>query len=320
MPLLEEVRSTCAELAAHARWVRIDEGALAGEELAELAAPGPASALDPVRHYLEGEPADVADYLLALDAINFGSGWFPTLRKRLDGGRPVSGYYTVAWALADHVRAAGPPTPAWLRRVDTPTIARILDQPPDHELMSLYAQALRELGHFLGERRALDLVRECGGSAERLAQALARGMAMFDDRGFYKRAQIVASDLALAGLATFTDLDRLTIFADNLVPHVLRCEGVLVYDPALAARIDAGELLPPGGPEREIRACAVHACELLSQRTGIPPRVLDVRLWNRGQATAGGGPGGGPALPLPNRGQRPEYKARPRHRCRCVYY
>ena len=212
----------------------------------------------------------------------------------------MSGYYTVAWALADHVRAAGPPTPAWLRAADTPTIARILDQPPDHELMSLYAQALRELGRFLGERRALDLVTECGGSAGRLAQALARGMAMFDDRGFYKRAQIVASDLALAGLATFADLDRLTIFADNLVPHVLRCEGVLVYDSALAARIDAGELLPPGGPEREIRACAVHACELLSQRTGIPPRVLDVRLWNRGQ--------------------RPEYKARPRHRCRCVYY
>ncbi len=101
-------------------------------------------------------------------------------------------------------------------------------------------------------------------------------------------------------VASFADLDRLTIFADNLVPHVLRCEGVLVYDESLAARIDAGELLPPGGPEREIRACAVHACELISARTGVPPRVLDHRLWNRGQA--------------------PEYKARPRHRCRCVYY
>jgi hypothetical protein len=308
--LLEEVRTSCAQITAQARSVRIDERALAGDALAELAAPGPAPALDPVRHYLEGEPADVADYMVALDAINFGSGWFPTLHKRLDGGRPVSGYHTVAWALADHVRAAGPPTPAWLRAVDTPTVARILGQPPDHELMSLYAQALRELGRFLGERRALDVVAECGGSAERLAEALAGrsasggassgGMAMFDDRGFYKRAQIVASDLAAAGVASFADLDRLTIFADNLVPHVLRCEGVLVYEPALAARIDAGAILPPGGPEREIRACAVHACELLAARTGVPPRVLDVRLWNRGQA--------------------PAYKARPRHRCRCVYY
>jgi hypothetical protein len=257
-------------------------------------------------HYLEGEPANVAAYLLALDAINFGSGWFPTLRKRLDGGEPVSGYFTVAWGLADYVRAcqaAGEGCAldaAWLRALDTRTLAGILGQRPDHELMSLYAQALRELGRFLGERRALDLVAECGGSAERLAEALSRGMAMFDDRGFCKRAQIVAADLALAGVASFTDLDRLTIFADNLVPHVLRCEGVLVYDDALATRIDAGELLPPGGPEREIRACALHSCEQISAHTGVAPRVLDNRLWNRGQ--------------------RPEYKARPRHRCRCVYY
>lgn len=289
--------------------------AIADEEtVAKIAAPAPQESpagLDPVRHYLEGEPADVADYLLALDAINFGSGWFPTLRKRLDGGLPISGYFMVAWGLTDYVRAQHTADSgwaldgAWLRTVDTRTIAGILGQRPDHELMSLYAQALRELGRFLGARRALDLVAECGGSAERLAEALAGrssigGMAMFDDRGFYKRAQIVAADLALAGLASFGDLDRLTIFADNLVPHVLRCEGVLVYDESLAARIDAGELLPSGGPEREIRACAVHACELISARTGIPPRVLDHRLWNRGQA--------------------PEYKARPRHRCRCVYY
>ncbi len=304
MLLLEEVRASCAQIAARAQWVRIDADALAGDTLAEIAAPDlagrSAATLDPVRHYLEGAPADVADYLLALDAVNFGSGWFPTLRKRLDGGRPVSGYFTVAWALADHVRAEGPPTAKWLRTVDTRTITRILDQPPDHELMSLYAQALRELGRFLGERRALDVVAQCGGSAERLAEALASGMAMFDDRGFYKRAQIVPSNLALAGVPDFADLDRLTIFADNLVPHVLRCEGVLLYEDSLAARIDAGELLPPGGPEREIRACALHACELLSRRTGVPPRVLDTRLWNRGQA--------------------PEYKARPRHRCRTVFY
>jgi hypothetical protein len=310
MSLLDEVRTSCAQVAAHARSVRVDMDALAGDELlAKLAAPAPQESpaeLDPACHYLEGEPADVADYLLALDAINFGSGWFPTLRKRLDGGLPVSGYFTVAWGLTDHVRAqhaAGGGWAldgAWLRAVDTCAIAAILGQRPDHELMSLYAQALRELGRFLGERRALDFVAECGGLAERLAQALAHGMAMFDDRGFYKRAQIVAADLALAGVASFADIDRLTIFADNLVPHVLRCEGILVYDESLAARIDAGELLPAGGPEREIRACAVHACELISARTGIPPRVLDHRLWNRGQD--------------------PEYKARPRHRCRCVYY
>jgi hypothetical protein len=133
-----------------------------------------------------------------------------------------------------------------------------------------------------------------------LAATLAGSLAFYDDRGFFKRAQIVPNDLALAGVAQFDDLDELTIFADNLVPHVLRCDGVLVYEPGLAARIDAEQPLRAGAEEREIRGCAVHACELLSTRLGVPARVLDMWLWNRGQA--------------------PEIKARPRHRCRTVYY
>jgi hypothetical protein len=294
MALLEEVRSNCAAIAASANHVKIDLDALA--EIAPAAPP----TLDPRCHYLEGEPADVADYMLALDAINFGSGWFPTLHKRSLDGRPLSGYFTVAYSLAEHVRAHGPPSAAWMRQLSSHRIAAILHQDPGSELMSLYAQALRDLGRLLGSRRALDLLAQAQESAERLAQTLAASMPMFADRGFYKRAQIVASDMALAGVARFEDLDRLTIFADNLVPHVLRCDGVLVYDKALSARIDAGEVLSLGGPEREIRGCALHACELIAARTGVPPRVLDNWLWSRGQ--------------------EPEYKARPRHRCRCVFY
>jgi hypothetical protein len=119
--------------------------------------------------------------------------------------------------------------------------------------------------------------------------------------GFWKRAQIVPNDLALAGVASFHDLDRLTIFADNLVPHVLRIDGVLRYSEALAARIDSGELLHAGSSEeREVRACAVHVCELISAASGVPARTLDTWLWSRGQA--------------------PSYKAVPRHRTRTVYY
>jgi hypothetical protein len=123
---------------------------------------------------------------------------------------------------------------------------------------------------------------------------------MWSDSGFFKRAQIAPSDLALGRVAAFEDLDRLTIFADNLVPHVLRCDGVLVYDDALAAHIDSGALLPMDEREHEIRACALHACELLAAHLGIAPRSLDTWLWNRGQGEA--------------------YKARPRHRTRTVFY
>jgi len=290
MGLCDEVRRYCAEIAAGARWVSIDLDRLAEVE------PGPAPALDPERHYLEGSRADVATYLLTLDAINFGSGWFPTLRKRPG----CSGYYTVAWALADRFRARGPWPNEELRSLSPAAVADVLGQDPDHELMALYARALNDLGAFLDDRTALDVIADADGSAEDLAALLARGMPFFDDRGFYKRAQIVPNDLALAGLATFHDLDQLTIFADNVVPHVLRCDGVLVYAEDLADRIEAGALLPLGGAEAEIRACAVHACELLSQGTGVPARIIDTWLWQRGQA--------------------PAYKARPRHRCRCVYY
>ncbi len=289
MSLTDEVRRSCASIAESARAVAIDVDRLGSVE------PAAPPSLDPERHFLEGTPDEVAAYMLALDTINFGSGWFPTLRKR----PRCSGYFTVAWGLADFFRSVGPWSNRELRALDAASVADVLGQDPSHELMGLYATALRSLGSFLGERSALQLVREASGSAERLASSLA-SMPFFADAGFYKRAQIVPNDLALAGVASFVDLDRLTIFADNLVPHVLRVDGVLRYSPGLAARIDAGELLPPGGEEREIRACAVHACEMIAARLGTPPRVLDTWLWNRGQA--------------------PRYKAIPRHRTRTVYY
>ena len=284
------MRAHGAAIAARARSVRIDLDAL------EALEPGPPPELDPRRHYLEGPAADVADYLLVLDAINFGSGWFPTLRKRVGS----SGYFTVAWALADRWRAAEGWTSAQLRAIRTEEVADTLGQARDHELMALYAQALRELGRFLDGRRALDLVAGARGSAQRLAALLATGMTMWHDSGFYKRAQLAGSDLAVAGVAAFRDLESLTMFADNLVPHVRRCEDVLVYDKRLAAHIDAGRLVRPGPQEREIRGCAVHACALIAGRSGMTERDIDNALWTRGGA--------------------PEYKAIPRHRCRTIYY
>ncbi len=192
---------------------------------------------------------------------------------------------------------------------------------PVRELMGLFAAALNDLGRYLLARFAgsfAALVEAAAGSAEQLAGLLVE-MRFFDDVAtyhgmpvpFYKRAQLTAADLALAfdghGWGAFADLDSLTIFADNLVPHVLRVDGVLHYDPGLAARIDREEVIPAGAPEEvEIGACAVHAVELLVgelRRAGqrVNAMGLDYLLWNRGQA--------------------PYYKQIwPRHRTRTVYY
>jgi len=291
MTIPERVREHCAGVAASARHVSIDLDAAA-----ELK-PGLPPILDPELHYLDGSREDVVAYMLTLDTINFGSGWFPTLRK-LPG---QSGYYTVARLLAERFREHGPWEPAELRAIDPGELAAVFGQEPGHELIDLYAEALRSLGAFLAGRTVIDVVDAMDGSAVRLAEVLAGGMPFFDDVGFWKRAQITANDLALAGVVEFADLDELTIFADNVVPHVLRVDGVLVYDGPLADYIERGELIPPGSVnEMEIRACAVHASVQIAERLGVPERTLDTWLWDRGQ--------------------EPRYKALPRHRTRTVYY
>jgi hypothetical protein len=263
--LTDDVRRHCAAVATAARHVRIDPAA-------EIAAGG-ISGLDATLHFLEGPPEDVARYVLILDAVNFGSGWFAELGTDTDA---------LTKRLTEHTRAHGAPwTAAELRTLDAKEVGATLGFDPGHQLTRLYTEALNHLGTFLGDRPVLELA---GDSAERLAAQLTAGMPYFADTGFYKRAQIAANDLHLAGVVAYPDIDRLTIFADNLVPHVLRLDGVLVYSDELAARVDAGIELPAGGEhERELRACAVHACEGLARRLGVAPAVLDNWLWNRGQ-------------------------------------
>jgi hypothetical protein len=178
--------------------------------------------------------------------------------------------------------------------------------------MALFTRALRELGdritvEYFG--RFLGLVNSAEGSAERLAETLAtwptwRDVSHYEGEPvpFYKRAQIAAADLHLAGIAPASDLDRLTLFADNLVPHVLRLDGVLEFDERLVGRIDAGFLLEHDSPEEiEIRACALTAVELLVEaRPDLTAAVVDNILWNRGSLA--------------------RYKARPRHRARTTAY
>ena len=306
--VLDEVRTTCAAVAAQASRVRIDEDVLAEYGRTLLAADRVPDE-DPGRMRLASVEDTVA-FVVALDAINFGSGWFPVLRKRPG----MSGYHTVASTFREH----GAPSTTWLASVTGDECAALFDQDPSSpamELMHLFADAWNQLGRLLLERydgSAVALVESAAHSADRLVELL-RAAPYFEDRrpyrgidvAFYKRAQIVAADLDLAldgdGPGRFDDLDRLTIFADNLVPHVLRVDGVLVLDDALAAHID-GELLLEEGSEEEVelRACAVHAVELLAGVTGATPAALDNVLWNRGQGAA--------------------YKAIPRPRCRTVSY
>src|SRR3954471_7279823 len=135
MGLTDRVRENAAAIADGARHVMIDL-----ERLGQIES-GPPPELDPEKHYLEGSREDVAAYLLTLDAINFGSGWFPTLRKRAG----CSGYYTISWALADRFRAHGPWSNEELRTLAADEIADVLGQDRVHQLVQLYPIAPQHL-------------------------------------------------------------------------------------------------------------------------------------------------------------------------------
>ncbi|NRA00905.1 MAG: hypothetical protein HRU01_30830 [Myxococcales bacterium] len=317
--VLSRIRSQAARVSDTARHVRLDEASLAvlAEDFRRDAVP--ASALDPARRWLGDDDTTLA-FVLTLDAINFGSGWFPEVVKRPG----MSGYFTIATNLEEAFTRDGAFSADDLCAFTGERAARLLGQPrgrgPVDELMDLFARALADLGHFLVEHYDGSFrgpVDDAGGCAERLVELLAsmplyRDVSFYADEEvpFYKRAQITVSDLAGAfagaGLGAFRDLDRLTLFADNLVPHVFRRAGALVYSEKLASHIDAEKLLPAGCPEEvEIRAVAVHAAErmvaMLAERgCETSARVLDGWLWTRGQ--------------------HPDVKAAPRHRTRTSYY
>ena len=296
--MVDAIRAAAARVAARARHVRIVD-----EAIGPYAATLPATS--PPAPDLEGaSPEERAAFSLTLNAINFGSGWFPTLKK----APGMSGFRTVEAGL----RAHGPWSAGELAEMTREEVAAAVGQDPEHELMGHFAVHLRELGERVRDEHGgsfLALARSGDGCAARLAEHLAswptwRDVSPYDGEPvpFFKRAQIAAADLALAGLSPARDLDRLTIFADNLVPHVLRLDGVLRFDDDLVARIDAGRLIEHDSPEEvEIRACALHAAELLVAAHGATTATaVDNALWHRGAG--------------------PRYKAVPRHRARTTAY
>lgn len=245
--------------------------------------------VDPAPEEGAASPEEAAAFAICMNAINFGSGWWPTIRKRPGH----SGYATMAAGLRERFNAAGPWDPEELRALDAVAVADVLGQDPGHPLMSRFAAALRDVGaHLTSEHGGRYLrVPEAAESVPALAGALAAwdsfaDCSTYEGRPvpFYKRAQLAAADLHRAGVAPLPGVERLTAFADNLVPHVLRVDGVLRVDPALATKLEAEELLVHGSPEEvELRAAAVHAVELLAGATALSPAAIDSALWNRGR-------------------------------------
>jgi hypothetical protein len=311
---MKKVLESARWVMEHAEHVTIDEDAVrrGARELAQQ----PLSFAWDGLHFRDGTERTV-QYLFVLDSLNFC--FWPEPRWRY---RNADGYVALATALKDAVmRGDRILDAAFLAQIDRAKLHEVLDGENEIPLLEERVSVLREAGAVLQKKyhgHAARLVERAGRSAGRLVELLAQDFSSFRDealyRGrrvyFYKRAQIFCADLygAFEGRrwGEFGDIDELTAFADYKVPQVLRQMGILRYSPELSSRIDRREELLSGSPQEiEIRAGTIWAVELLKrelEQLGKRLRSfeLDWLLWNLGQ--------------------QEEFRQRPYHRVRTIYY
>jgi hypothetical protein len=314
---LINLRQASAHVAENARWVQINISKLM-QYPESLILNAPMTHSSDI-HWL-GHGDDTLIYFLILDSINFGSGYFPYLNKH----GSMSGYVTIANCLKEYFRIVGTPSPSDLTRFNLHKCAVIFGQdeqnPHASELMDRFALALNQLGEWLISQFDGDYLGFLKQSRSiQDAIDLLIGMPFFRDVATYgsvslpflKRAQILLHDMKIAepniALLDLEGFSELTVFPDNLLPFVLREDGILNYHPWLSERIEREELIGSDSPEEiEMRACSVHACEILKsviveELKEITSREIDYCLWHRAQR-------------LKN---NPKH---PRHWTRCTYY
>ena len=158
-----------------------------------------------------------------------------------------------------------------------------------------------------------NFVKECNKDATKLVKKIIDNFCCFRDAAiyngeqifFYKRAQILVSDLYLAFLdimnskknneendiINFTQdsISQLTMFADYRVPQILRAKGILSYDKYLSELVDNKKELAHGGKEEvEIRASTIQAVEKIKNELAKKGKKvlsieIDVYLWGEGE-------------------------------------
>lgn len=316
--IFDDIRQGYEFVAARAASVTIHRDRLAAYARALPAVP-PDRLFDAAHHYDGGSYEDMAAYVFALDAINFGSGYEPHLVAEGWGLIDHSLYFTISTRLKHYFEHNGPLRVAMMAKIKPDDVAKILmlgQGPFSREFAALCAQSLNEMGSFVLSGyggRFVSVIEAAEGSAEQFVAALTvlshfQDVHSYQGRriSFYKRAQIMAADLNLAfwrrGFEIFRDMGSLTMFPDNGVPHVLHTDGVLTYSESLAGRIRAGIEIASGSSEEiELRACAAHAVELIAAAKGMRAVDIDHILWHRSA-------------------EDPRYMAFPAHRTLSIYY
>jgi hypothetical protein len=249
----------------------------------------------------------VVDFVLVATSLNFAFTDFETLERwelAVDG-RVYSDSDGLHAALQRALREGVPILEgAWLAEATAEQLRELFrGGSSELQLLEERARILREVGETLVERYEGRFSNVLAAASPRLydggdgfLEVLTRDFPRFDDAvgevRFWKLAQlsvwILEVQLRESGGLGFDDLERLTAFADYVVPAALHVLGVLRYSEPLEQAIAERQPLEAGSPwEVELRAHTIYACSQLCDRVNElrPPELrvivphIDARLW-----------------------------------------
>jgi len=237
-------------------------------------------------HPQEANEAGI-DWVVFADTLNF-SFWMQETEAQYTvtyRGTNYNGYLALCAAINRSLDSGVDITsPKFYRDVDEKVLNDLLmgEQGVPIPLLKQRVECLHEVGSIVCDKyggKFTNLMSECNNSAEKLLQLVLQNFKCFRDMStfkgksvsIHKRAQILVADIWClfegCGKGSFSDIHKLTMFADYRVPQSLQHYQIFQYDEELMEFLKKDEIMPSGHKyEVEIRGCSVHAVELLTQR------------------------------------------------------
>nr|CAI5853946.1 unnamed protein product [Callosobruchus analis] len=273
-------------VASKAKYVKIEEEGIQklGDLIVEEITSGKLSPenFSQVEVHPSSEEPWALDWLFVVDTLNFcfwhnenEEGW------KVEGH---SGYFALCAAINRAIKEKVDITnPTFYSTITEKQLQNILrsDTKIECPLISDRVKCLHEVGNALLENfegSFKNVVKQCNNNAEKLLQLIVNNFSCFRDEAeyqgekiaIYKRAQILIGDIWACfknkGIGYFEDIDKITAFADYRIPQTLLWFEAFEYSKELNEKLKNNVVLKNGDEEEvEIRACTIHAVELVKE-------------------------------------------------------
>ncbi|KAK3392311.1 hypothetical protein B0T20DRAFT_420773 [Sordaria brevicollis] len=234
---------------------------------------------------------ETVKFIFAMDILNFSFWSELPEEERFQieyRGKKWTGYWSLVAGLQRGLEEGIPITDPlfWVDPTFTPDVLRTVFRSATSEEIPLLQErfdCLRQAGQILCDNydgSVLSLIDAAQGSAAALVNLLASDFPCFADIHphparrqpirILKRAQIFVADLWACfegqSYGSFSDIDKITMFADYRVPQMLWQLNCLLYGPTLEAAVREKRMIEHGSEwELQLRACSIWCVELIKR-------------------------------------------------------